>query len=244
MRARPVAEPLTGVPGAGVLATRASLFFGIRNTALGQRFGFRNRGRRRGPDRPAHHPVRRGGGDPAPLDDTGVAPIALFATFAKNLPMARAMDPWGRYELGRSFSVSMREREIVIDRTCARCGCEHEWGVHVAYFAQRARLEEAQVTSLAHGRASDPCWRHERDRVLVAMVNALHDRAVVPGALWGRLRRHFDEAQLLDLTMLCGWYHAISFTARSAGTPLEAWAPRFSSALPKDQPGSPPVALS
>ena len=39
----------------------------------------------------------------------------------------------------------------------------------------------------------------------------------------------FDEAQILDLTMLTGWYHAISFTARAARVPLEPGAPRFSS---------------
>jgi hypothetical protein len=36
--------------------------------------------------------------------------------------------------------VSRRHREIVIDRTCARCGCAYEWGVHVALFAQRVAL--------------------------------------------------------------------------------------------------------
>jgi alkylhydroperoxidase family enzyme len=42
---------------------------------------------------------------------------------------------WGRYELGRTLSLSRREREIVILRTTGRCGCEYEWSVHVAYFA-------------------------------------------------------------------------------------------------------------
>ena len=51
--------------------------------------------------------------------------------------MTEAMGSWGRYELGRQLSLPLREREIAIDRTCARCGCEYEWGVHVAYFAER-----------------------------------------------------------------------------------------------------------
>jgi len=36
-------------------------------------------------------------------------------------------------------------------------------------------------------------------------------------------------AQLLDLLLLCGWYHAISFTARAARVPLEDGAPTFDS---------------
>ena len=52
----------------------------------------------------------------------GVAPIALFRTFARNLPMAEAMGGWGGYELSRRLSLSMRQRELVIDRVTARCG--------------------------------------------------------------------------------------------------------------------------
>ena len=43
----------------------------------------------------------------------GAPPIALFRTFAKNLPMAKAMRRWGSYELSRDLSLSMRQREIV-----------------------------------------------------------------------------------------------------------------------------------
>jgi alkylhydroperoxidase family enzyme len=67
----------------------------------------------------------------------GMPPIALFRTFARNLPMARAMREWGSYELSKSLSLTLRDREIVINRTCARCGCEYEWAVHVAFFAER-----------------------------------------------------------------------------------------------------------
>jgi alkylhydroperoxidase family enzyme len=159
----------------------------------------------------------------------GLEPIALFRTFAKNLAMAQAMGPWGSYELGRSLSVGVRDREIIIDRTCARCGCEYEWGVHVAFFTERAGLSASQIASLTHGRAEDPCWDTDRDRVLIRLADALHDDADVSDDLWSALATEFDEAQLLDLTMLCGWYHAISFTARSTRVPLEPGAPTFAS---------------
>ena len=159
----------------------------------------------------------------------GLEPIVLFRTFAKNLAMAAAMQPWGRYELGKDFSIGVRDREIVIDRTCARCGCEYEWGVHVAFFADRAALSPAQVASLTHGDAHDPCWDTDRDRLLIQLADSLHDDADVNDELWIALTSEFGEEQLLDLTMLCGWYHAISFTARTARTPLEPGAPTFRS---------------
>lgn len=159
----------------------------------------------------------------------GVEPIALFRTLARNLPMTRAMGSWGRHELSRGLSVGLRDREIIIDRTCARCGCEYEWGVHVAYFAERTSLTASQVTSLTHGDNDDPCWDDERDRLLIRLADALHDNADVDDGLWSALSTEFTESQLLDLTMLSGWYHAISFTARAARVPLESWAPTFDS---------------
>jgi alkylhydroperoxidase family enzyme len=165
----------------------------------------------------------------------GAEPIALFRTFAKNLAMAKAMQPWGRYELGRDFSIGLRDREIVIDRTCARCGCEYEWGVHVAFFAERAALDPAQITSLTHGDAHDACWETRRDRLLIRLADELHDHGDLPDGLWSELVAEFDEAQLLDLTMLSGWYHAISFTARSARVPLEPGAPTFSGVAPRQE---------
>jgi alkylhydroperoxidase family enzyme len=156
-----------------------------------------------------------------------VPPIALFRTVAKNLPMAEAMTLWGSYELSRAVSLSLRDREIVIDRTCVRCGCEYEWGVHVAFFAEKARLDREQIRSVTHGGAADPCWTSERDRLLIRAVDALCDHRDIDDALWQELGGEFDDREILDLTMMCGWYHAISFTARAARVPLEAGSPTF-----------------
>jgi hypothetical protein len=159
----------------------------------------------------------------------GVPPIALFRTFVRNLPMAVAMQAWGRHQLSRALSVGRREREIVVVRTCARCGCEYEWGVHVAFFAAKVGLEPAQVASLTHGSPGDSCWEDQRDGVLIRLVDELHDSSDVSESLWRDLHREYADEQLLDLFMLCGWYHAISFTARAARVPLEEGAPTFAS---------------
>jgi alkylhydroperoxidase family enzyme len=156
-----------------------------------------------------------------------VPPIALFRTVIRNLPMAEAMTSWGSYELSRALSLSLRDREIVIDRTCVRCGCEYEWGVHVAFFADKARLDRDQIRSLTRGDAGDPCWTSERDRLLIRAVDALCQQRDIADDLWAALRREFDDREMLDLTMLCGWYHAISFTARAARVPLEPGSPTF-----------------
>ena len=157
----------------------------------------------------------------------GVPPIALFRTFAKNLRMAESMRQWGGYELSRELSVDLRTREIVIDRTCARCGCEYEWGVHIAFFAERANLTQDQIRSLNGGLPEDDCWDDPGDVAAIRLVDSLHETSAVGDDLWEQLSNLFTEAQILDLAMLVGWYHAISFTARAAAVPLEPGAPRF-----------------
>jgi alkylhydroperoxidase family enzyme len=156
----------------------------------------------------------------------GVPPIGLFRTFARNLPMTAAMGEWGAYELGRNLSLSMRDREILIDRTCARCGAEYEWGVHVLFFAERVGLTAEQVASLTHGSPDDGCWR-TRERLLIRAADSLHDRSDIDDELWALLAGELAEAEILDLLLLCGWYHAISYVARAARVEPEAGAPRF-----------------
>jgi alkylhydroperoxidase family enzyme len=160
---------------------------------------------------------------------SGLSPIALFRTFVRNLPMAQAMETWRRYQLGRNLSLSTRDREIVIDRTCARCGCAYEWGVHVAFFADRVGLGEDQIASLAKGMPSDACWTEKRDRMLVRAVDAVRDTSDIPDELWKELSATFSDANLLDLLLFTGWYHAICVVARVARIPLETGVPTFGS---------------
>jgi alkylhydroperoxidase family enzyme len=159
----------------------------------------------------------------------GREPIALFRTYARNLPLAEALHGWGSYQLSRRLSLGLRERELLIDRTCARCGCEYEWGVHIAFFAERVGLTAEQISSLTHGSSADPCWSDERDRLLLDAADALHDESDLGDALWARLSARFAPEQILDLLMLCGWYHAVAFTARAARLAPEPGAPRFDS---------------
>lgn len=157
----------------------------------------------------------------------GVEPIGLFRTFAVNLPMAEAMTTWGTYELSRRLSLGLRDREILIDRTCVNCRCEYEFGVHAAYFAERAGLDGAQLSSLVTGNETDGCWANGRDQLLIRLADTLHADARLGDTLWDEVRAEFEEPELLDAIMICGWYHAIAFAANALEVALEEWAPRF-----------------
>ena len=153
----------------------------------------------------------------------GMPPIALFRTVAHNPRVLGRMRRGGLLDPG---SISVRQREIVILRTTARCGAEYEWGVHVAFFAAAAGLDAAQLAATVHGAADDPAWGAE-ERLLVALADALHDGADVPDALWGELAARFAPGQLVELLFLAGLYHAVSFVVNATRVAGEPGAPRF-----------------
>jgi len=156
----------------------------------------------------------------------GAPPIALFRTFVRNLPMAEAMGPWGGYELSKRLSLSMRQRELVIGRVTARCGCEYEWGVHMTFFGDRVGLSRDQKRSITHGSPNDPCWPSD-EAALLRAVEELHDHADISDATWSELSSTLTDEQLLDVLMLAGWYHAISYAANAARIQLEDGVARF-----------------
>ena len=98
--------------------------------------------------------------------------------------------------------------------------------MHAVAFAPRVGIDAAQLAATVRGTADDPAWS-ARDRLLVRLVDELHDTAHVSDALWEELRREWSVPQLLELLLVAGWYHAISYLANGARVPLEDWAARF-----------------
>ena len=154
---------------------------------------------------------------------SGVPPLALFTT------LARVPRIWERFRAGSLLDrgpVSLRHREIVINRTCARCGCAYEWEVHIAFFAQRVGLTDEQVRATVHGDADHPAWSDE-DRLLVRMVDELHDSANLSDETWDRLAATFSIEQIFELIALVGFYHTVSFFANGLRLPSEPFGVAF-----------------
>src|ERR1700730_3189282 len=152
----------------------------------------------------------------------GAPPLTLFRVVAGQ-PRA-----WEKFRAGSLLDggpLSLREREIVIDRTCARTGCEYEWGVHVAIFAAAAGLTDQQVRATVLGKADAPCWS-AAEQALIAAVDALHDRATLSGDEFKALSAHYDDAKIFEIMLLCGFYRTVSYLANGLDLPLEANAAR------------------
>ncbi len=153
----------------------------------------------------------------------GAPPLMLFRVMASN---ARA---WEKFRAGSLLDrgpLSLREREIVIDRTCALTGCEYEWGVHVAAFAAAAHLTDEQVRATVLGKADAACWS-AAEQALIAAVDALHASATLSDEEFRALSGHYDDAKIFEIILLCGFYRTVSYLANGLDLPLEANAARF-----------------
>jgi alkylhydroperoxidase family enzyme len=153
----------------------------------------------------------------------GVEPLLLFRTMARSPRVFGKVFAGGLLDKG---PLSLRQREIVIDRTTARLGCEYEWGVHVALFAGKVGFGADEIAATAHGSSDAACWSAP-EQALLALVDDLVDRRTIADATWSALAAHFDEAQILEAIALTGYYHTISFLCRGLEIALEDWAARF-----------------
>ena len=153
----------------------------------------------------------------------GAPPLMLFRTVATS---ERA---WRKFRGGSMLDrgpLSLRDRELVIDRTCALAGCEYEWGVHVSAFATAARLTSEEVAWTAQEGAAGIGWS-DAERTLLLAVEALHARATLSGKEFAALATHFDADQILEILMLCGFYRMVSYVANGLDLPCEVGAARF-----------------
>ena len=147
-----------------------------------------------------------------PADDGGHAPVGRPTSWAAQL------------------SVPMRAREIVIDRTCARCGCEYEWGVHVRFFAERVGL------TAGAGRVARPrrpgrrvLDRRRASACLIALVDQLHDTNDVDDRLWAALAARVRRRRSCSTSCCCA----------AGTTPSASWAAPRGSPTSRARPASP-----
>jgi alkylhydroperoxidase family enzyme len=152
-----------------------------------------------------------------------VEPLLLFRTLARDQRLFRRFMAGGLLDKG---TLSLREREIAIDRTCARCGAEYEWGVHMALFGARVGFGEAERRATLALDAAAACWS-ARERLVVCMMDQLHETSTIDDALWSELGAEFGDQQLIELTMLAGFYHMASFLTNALRLPAEPYAAHF-----------------
>src|SRR3954452_16389121 len=150
-----------------------------------------------------------------------VEPLKLFRTIARNPQMLDRFRQIGSTLL--SFgTLPAVDRETVIHRTTARCGADYEWGVHAVAFAGPLGLGEDWLGATWSGEPGD--FADAGQALLVRACDELHDDATLSDATWSALRERYDDAQLVELVCLAGFYHLVSFVCGAFAVEREEWA--------------------
>lgn len=155
---------------------------------------------------------------------SGMAPPAIFRTVARNesLFLHLVDSGWlGRTGMFDRGALPSALRELLILRTCAAARNDYEWHLHVNTISARMGLSDAQIDATrdepiwsAEERAAvtfvePPLWT-DAQLAAIALVDALVSRLDVDDALYARLREHYDEATLIEMTQLVGLYVGVA----------------------------------
>ncbi len=155
----------------------------------------------------------------------GIEPLKLFRTVAHNPKVLDKVRSTGSYLLNYG-TLDPVEREVVIHRTCARCGSEYEWGVHAILYGGRLGMSADQIEATVLQGPDCPVWT-ERQKILIGVVDELHDTSALSEEVWLELQAAWTPAQLIELIFLIGQYHTVCYFTNALRVELEQHAPRF-----------------
>jgi 4-carboxymuconolactone decarboxylase len=98
-----------------------------------------------------------------------------------------------------------RLREIVIVRIGYLNRCAYVVNQHVPELTAPEGLSKQECAALADWRVSG--FFNERERAALAYADAMTREIDVPEAVFAALRQHFNERQIVELTVLIGTYN-------------------------------------
>lgn len=150
--------------------------------------------------------------------------VNIFATLVRHPGLARKWLPFGGKLLNGKLPA--RDRELLILRTGWNCQSEYEWAQH-ARIGREAGLSTDELHRITEG-PEDPGW-DPFDATLLRAADELHQDHTISDGTWAELVERYDEQQLIEIPMVVGQYHLVSFTLNALGVPLEDEAERFPS---------------
>lgn len=140
------------------------------------------------------------------LSDARGVPLNIFATLAHHPRLLKRSNVLGGMFLAHG-ELAARDRELAVLRIAWRTRSEYEWGQHVL-IGTRAGLTSAEITALTASIAEAE-WS-SRDIVLLSFVDEILKQADVTEETWQAARRFWSDVQLIELTMLVGFYRMIA----------------------------------
>ncbi len=136
--------------------------------------------------------------------------------------MVRATEPAAAmFNMGRTLrreGLTDRQREILILRTGWKCASGYELAQHQRV-ARAAGMTVADMERIRRG--PDAAGWEPGEAALCRAADELHDTGTLNDATWAALAERHDEAQVIGVVMLVGYYHLVSYCLNALGVPLE-----------------------
>lgn len=156
------------------------------------------------------------------LRDDG-RPVNIFGTLAHHPKLLDRFNRMGGFLLQRGL-LPAREREIVILRVGWNCRSVYEFGQH-QIIGERSGLTKKELSALTKP-ASDFPWSGD-DEALVLLADDLCNDNVVSDATWARLVTRWNEAELIELVIVAGFYRLVSGFLNTMGVELDPGVPSW-----------------
>jgi len=129
--------------------------------------------------------------------------LNLYRILGNRPPALRAFLGMSRY-IRDENTLPAPLRELTILATAHALGVRYEQVHHLAA-ARRAGVSEAKLAAFPAWQAS-PAF-DAAERAAMAYAHEIATSRRVAGETFEALRAHFDPAQIIDLTLVVGWYH-------------------------------------
>jgi len=98
-------------------------------------------------------------------------------------------------------------RELAILRVAQMTGASYEWAHHVP-IARQVGVSEEQVAGLESWDTSP--YFEERERALLRYVESVASTVAAPDEVFREVRRHLSEAEVVELTLVVGYWGMVA----------------------------------
>jgi len=147
----------------------------------------------------------------------------LYRTVARNESLfidmidMRLIGPTG---LLNRKTIPSKLRELLILRTCVRARNEYEFNLHVQTISESMGLIKAQIADLKEEQVREELWSGQ-EQALIHLIDGLVSRMEVAQPVFDEARRHFSEAELVEMVLLVGLYTGVAMIVELARPELD-----------------------
>ena len=140
-----------------------------------------------------------------------------FNTLARHPKLLSTWAPFAAFMVVDG-ELSPRIRELTILRTGWNCRAEYEFGQHAA-LARKVGVTDEEIARVKEGPDAEG-WT-ELEAAMLRAADELHADACITDGTWALLAAHLNERQLIEVPVLVGQYHLVSYMLNSLGIERE-----------------------